>query len=106
GLEPQYLPDASHRHSLGWHRLPLLQAGESLCGSTRDRAPPPPGGGRLQIGIGGRLPSERVADFKSESVAGFKPESVADFRRNPQTTTSRLLWSNFITMRRTEIGYL
>jgi hypothetical protein len=41
-------------------------------------------GGRLQIGIGGRLGSERVADFKSESVAGFKSEWVADFRRNPQ----------------------
>ena len=37
-----------------------------------------PGGGRLQIGIGGRLGSEQVADFKSESVA--------DLRRNPQLT--------------------
>ena len=42
------------------------------------------GGGRLQIGIGGRLPPERVAGFKSESVADFKSEWVADFPRNPQ----------------------
>src|SRR5215831_21244758 len=63
---------------------PSLAGRGSLCGSTSDRAPPPPrGGGRLQIGIGGRLGSERVADFKSESVAGFKSEWVADFRRNP-----------------------
>ena len=37
-----------------------------------------PGGGRLQIGIGGRLGSEQVADFKSESVA--------DLRRNPHVS--------------------
>jgi len=42
-----------------------------------------PGGGRLQIGIGGRLGSEQVAGFKSESVADFIPESVAGFLRNP-----------------------
>ena len=41
-----------------------------------------PGGGRLQIGIGGRLGSEQVADFKSESVA--------DLRRNPQASPRRL----------------
>src|SRR5262249_45134187 len=83
GLEPQYLPDTTHRHSLGWHRAPLppWQARGSLCGSTSDRAPPPTGvadlgrnrwptwvgtggrlqigiSGRLQIGMGGRLPSE------------------------------------------------
>src|SRR5260221_13241543 len=45
-----------------------------------------PRGGRLQIGIGGRLGSEQVADFKSESVAGFKSEWVADFPRNPHQT--------------------
>ncbi len=39
-----------------------------------------PGGGRLQIGIGGRLGSEQVADFKSESVA--------DLRRNPHLDKS------------------
>jgi len=44
-----------------------------------------PGGGRLQIGIGGRLGSEQVAGFKSESVADFIPESVAGFLRNPQS---------------------
>ena len=43
-----------------------------------------PQGGRLQIGIGGRIAPERVAGFASESVADFKSESVADFLRNPQ----------------------
>jgi len=43
-----------------------------------------PQGGRLQIGIGGRLGSKQVAGFKSESVADFKSECLADFRRNPQ----------------------
>jgi len=43
-----------------------------------------PQGGRLQIGIGGRLPSEQVAGFKSESAADFKSEWVAGLRRNPQ----------------------
>jgi len=42
-----------------------------------------PQGGRLQIGIGGRLPSEQVAGFKSESAADFRSEWVADLRRNP-----------------------
>ncbi|MDP1547951.1 MAG: class I SAM-dependent DNA methyltransferase, partial [Anaerolineales bacterium] len=44
---------------------------------------PPPQGGRLQIGIGGRLPSEQLAGFKSESPADFKSEWVADLLRNP-----------------------
>jgi hypothetical protein len=43
-----------------------------------------PQGGRLQIGIGGRIAPERVAGFTPESVADFKSESVADFPRNPQ----------------------
>ena len=46
-----------------------------------------PGGGRLQIGIGGRLRSERVADFIPESVAGFKSESLAGLRRNQHWRT-------------------
>src|SRR5260221_5320128 len=48
-----------------------------------------PRGGRLQIGIGGRLGSEQVADFKSESVAGFKSEWVADFPRNPHLSSTQ-----------------
>ena len=47
-----------------------------------ERERPPPRGGRLQIGIGGRLGSEQVAGFKSESVADFVSEWVADLRRN------------------------
>lgn len=34
-----------------------------------------PQGGRLQIGIDGRIAPERVAGFASESVADFKSES-------------------------------
>jgi hypothetical protein len=41
-------------------------------------------GAQLQIGIGGQLGSERVADLKSEPVAGFRSKQVADLRRNPR----------------------
>ncbi len=56
-----------------------------------------PGGGRLQIGIGGRLRSERVAGFKSESLAGLRrnqqpsdPEPAA--WRGRLRSTGQILW--------------
>ena len=49
----------------------------------------PPGSGRLQIGIGGRIRSKQVAGFKSELPADFIPEWVADLHRNQHTTPAR-----------------
>ncbi|MDP2375109.1 hypothetical protein, partial [Reyranella sp.] len=60
---------------------------------------PPPQGGRLQIGIGGRLPSEQLAGFKSESPADFKSEWVADLLRNPQVFLNNLRKASFLGLR-------
>ena len=55
---------------------PLLLAGESLCGSTRDRAPA----------------THRVADFKSESVADFRRNRWPASNRNQRPTSNRNRW--------------
>ena len=75
GPQPQYLPDTSHRHSLGWHRLSPCRPG-SLCGSTRDRAPA----------------IHSVADFKSESVADFRRNRWPASNRNQWPTSNRNRW--------------
>jgi hypothetical protein len=79
-LEAQDLSYTSHRHSLGWHRLPrpsFPHHEQKAAPSPSGRPTAPPSkGGRLQIGM---------AEIKSESVAGFIPESVADFLRNQQS---------------------
>ena len=82
-LQAKDLSDTTHRHSLGWHR-PLPGDEEwSLCGNQNESARQPRGG-RLQIGIGGRLRLEQVAGFKSESATDFVSEWAADLRRNQQ----------------------
>ena len=41
GLEPQYLPDTTHRHSLGWHRLsPAAGRGAYTDQPEIERSPP------------------------------------------------------------------
>src|SRR5262249_30093243 len=67
-------------------RSPSWQAGEPMRFNQRS-SPRHPRGGRLQIGIGGRLGSEQAAGFKSESEADFIPESVAGFLRNSQSAS-------------------
>src|ERR1700757_2791086 len=77
-LEAQDLSYTSHRHSLGWHRLPrpsFPRRAKGRSPAQRSSDAPPSKGGRLQI---------EMAEIKSESVADFIPESVADLLRNQQ----------------------
>ena len=66
-LETQDLAYPSHRHSLGWHRLPHSSWPRRAQEPSRpavERSPPLPGVAELQIGM---------AEFKSESGADFIP---------------------------------
>src|SRR3954454_25362523 len=72
-LQPQDLSDTSHRHSLGWHRVLLVETRRPAA-LTSGRAITTSQGGRLHLGA--------VADIKSESVAEFISESLADIARN------------------------
>jgi hypothetical protein len=82
-LEAQDLPYTSHRHSLGWHRLPrpsLARDGQEEAASPPSGRAITPKGGRLQIGMAD-IGSESVADFISESVAGLLRNQQFGFRR-------------------------
>jgi hypothetical protein len=43
GPQPHYLPDTTHRYSLGWHRSPLLQGGGPYADQPEIERPPPSG---------------------------------------------------------------
>src|SRR5262249_5870538 len=69
GPQTQYLPDATHRHSLGWHRLPFL---------GRPREP-------MRF-------NQRSSAATQQGGADFKSESVADLDRNEWPTSNRNQW--------------
>src|SRR5262249_33669358 len=83
-LEAQDLSYSSHRHSLGWHRLPRLS-----IPTTSKRRLPDPAVEQQRHPQGAADFKSGVAEIKSESVADFIPESVADLLRNQHSRVQR-----------------
>src|SRR5215471_6714215 len=68
---------------------PSLAGRGSLCGSTSDRAPPPPRGG---------------ADFKSESVADLDRNEWPTSNRNQWPASNRNGWPTSVEIRIPQLG--